>query len=166
MSVFTHLKNPIINCYGGTALWYILFKSVSSFLFLKPCFMSFKQLLWGDRSSVRNCWRNSFWIIFRQRHVSVYPQDIFYPATKKFGHEYGNVGKIFVHFYYACVPLFCALVVFTAISSFTPFRSHSSWSITMVVPINSCKLLSCLVKSAPNTVHNNNDNINNCLKGK
>ena len=84
---------------------------IKSFFFLKPCFMSFKQLLWGNRSSVCNCWRYSFWIFFRQRHMSVYPQDIFYPATKTFGHEYGNVGKIFVYFDYACVPLFCALEI-------------------------------------------------------
>ena len=29
MTVFTHYKNPIINCYGNTVLWYILIKSVS-----------------------------------------------------------------------------------------------------------------------------------------
>ena len=29
MTVFAHYKNPIINCYGNTALWYILIKSVS-----------------------------------------------------------------------------------------------------------------------------------------
>ena len=86
--------------------------------------------------------------------MSVYPQDIFYPATKTFGHEYGNVGKIFVYFDYACVPLFCALVVFTAISCFTPFTSHSNWSVMMVVPVYSSKLFSCLVKSVPNTAHN------------
>ena len=45
---------------------------------------------------------------------------------KNIGHEYGDVGKIFVHFDYACVPLFCALVVFTAIPCLTPLRSHSS----------------------------------------
>lgn len=127
---------------------------IKSFFFLKPCFMSFKQLLWGNRSSVCNCWRYSFWIFFRQRQMSVYPQDIFYPATKTFGHEYGNVGKILVHFDYVCVPLFCALVVFKAISCFTSFTSHSNWSVMMVVPVYSSKFFSCLVKSVPNTVHN------------
>lgn len=61
---FTTHKNPVINCYGCTALWFILFQSVSSHSF----FMSFKQLLWGNRSSVCNCWRYSFWIFF-QTHV-------------------------------------------------------------------------------------------------
>ena len=87
------------------------------------------------------------------RHMSVYPQDIFYPVTKTFGHEYGNVGKILVHFDYVCVPLFCALVGFKAISCFTHFTFHSNWSVMMVVPVYS-KFFSCLVKSVPNTVHN------------
>jgi len=128
-------------------------KSVTSHSCFWNLVLSFRHLLWGDRSSVHNYLCNSFWIIFRQsqlaRHLISCDEKSLPMSMRMYGKSLSTL--------IMCVPFFCVLVLFTGESWFTPFSSHSSWSIAMVVPISRCKLFSCLEKSVStcSTIHNN-----------